>query len=146
MLLEHVKGIHPDTELEAEYSALAEHVNLLLNQMNVILEAPMGAEARIDAAPVPRGAMGRGGDLPPEEGGSMPAPGKVETGEGGMDEVIGAMEQVTKQMDAAKRGLGLVNKLGDSPSRTMNRSRIMGNMNRIRANLRRIEKMLAGME
>ena len=134
MLLEHVKGTTVDTELEAEYTALTEQMDALLNQMSVLLEAPMSAMADRLA----------GQDAPPQESGNterMSAPGQINPGEN-MDEIMNAMEQVMKQMEAAKRGLGMVNKLGDSPSRTTNRSRVMGNMNRIRANLRRIEKML----
>lgn len=136
MLLEHIKGTIPDAELETEYSVLAEQVNNLLDQMNLILEAPMDAIAdRLAGGNPPHGN--------PSE--PMPAPGQVNV-EGGMDEILAAMEQVMKQMDAAKRGLGLVNKLGDSPSRTTNRSRVMGNMNRIRGNLQRIEKMLTNIQ
>ena len=135
MLLEHVKGVTVDAELEAEYTALTEQMNALLDQMNMILEAPMDMMSDRLA----------GQDAPPQETGNterMPAPGQVEAG-GNMEEIMSAMEQVMQQMEAAKRGLGMVNKLGDSPSRTTNRSRVMGNMNRIRANLGRIEKMLS---
>jgi len=69
-------------------------------------------------------------------------PGEIPA-EGNMDELMMAMDAVMKQLDAARRGLGLVNKLGDSPSRTTNRSRIMGNLNKIRGNLRRVEKMFS---
>jgi len=131
MLLEHVKGITPDAELEAEFDALTEEVNKLLDQMKIITEAPMDMAADRLAGGAPAS------DVPP--------PGSVEA-DGSMEEVMDAMDTVMKQMDAARRGLGLVNKLADSPSRTKNRSRVMGNMNRIRGNLRRIEKMLAGME
>ena len=133
MLLEHVKGTTVDTELEAEYTTLTEQMDALLNRMNVILEAPMGMMADRLA----------GEDSAADEMGmdKMPAPGQVGTGDN-MEEIMVAMEQVMKQMEAAKRGLGFVNKLGDSPSRTTNKSRIMGNMNKIRGNLRRIEKML----
>ncbi len=149
MLLEQVKGIVPDAELNTEYEALSEHINLLLNQMNVILEAPFdgraAADSRIDNASIPPGAMGSGEDIHTSDGGNkMPRPGQVDTG-GSIEEVLSAMEQVTKQMDAAKRGLGLVNKLPPGESRGTNASRIMGNMNRIRANVRRIEKMLGSL-
>jgi len=132
MLLEHIKGIAPDTELEAEFASLDEEIRNLLDQMSVIMEAPMGAMSDRLA-----------GQEPAAPTGNMPAPGGVEAGGGSMEEVMTAMEQVMKQMEAARRGLGLVNKLADSPSRTTNRSRVMGNLNRIRGNLRRIEKMLA---
>jgi len=140
MLLEHVKSVKVDAELEAEYASLTEEVNKLFEQATLILEAPMDMAANRLAGEETPAPMG---DEPTGE--RMPAPGGVEAG-GSMEEVMTAMEQVMKQMEAARRGLGLVNKLADSPSRTMNRSRVMGNMNRIRANVRRIEKMLAGME
>lgn len=141
MLLEHVKSIMVDAELEAEYASLTEEVNKLFEQATLILEAPMDMAANRLAGEETPAPMG---DMPAAE--RMPAPGGVEAGGGSMEEVMTAMEQVMKQMEAARRGLGLVNKLPDSPSRTRNRSRVMGNMNRIRANVRRIEKMLAGME
>jgi len=104
MLLEHVKGIKPDTEL-------TEEIEKLEAEISEIMEA-------------------------------MPRPGEVEAG-GNMDELMSAMDAVMKQLEAARRGLGLVNKLGDSPSRTVNRSRVMGNLNKIRGNLRRVEKMFS---
>jgi len=141
MLLEHVKGITPDAELEAEYAELTEQTNKVLDKINLLLEAPLDGSnmAGMEATP----AGGQGSEPMSRE--RMPMPGQVQGG-GSMEEVIAGMEQVMQQMDAAKRGLGLVNKLADGPSRTKNRSRIMGNMNRIRANVRRIEKMLANME
>lgn len=51
-------------------------------------------------------------------------------------------DETVKMLNAAKRGLGLTNKLSDSASRTRFRSRIMGNLNRIRAKLARITKAL----
>lgn len=135
MLLEHVKGIMPDAELEAEFNKLTEEINKVLDQMNVIVEGPMDTAAASQLA-------GEDRQIPR---GEMPAPGGVEGG-GDMEEIMAGMDQVMKQMDAAKRGLGIVNKLGDSPSRTRNRSRVMGNMNRIRGNLQRIEKMLAAQQ
>jgi len=139
MLLKFIKGTKIDVELETEYSKLKEHISNILNQMNLLLEEPMGMMSDRLA----------GTDAPPREMGSTnrmpPPPGKVAPGDD-LDEILNGMEQVIKQMDAAKRGLGLVNKLGDGASRTKHRSRVMGNMNRIRANVRRIEKMLANTE
>ncbi len=71
-----------------------------------------------------------------------PRPGQAEPSSSEENDVLVAMDRVIRQMEAAKRALGLSNRLGDGPSRTKNRSRILGNMNKIRANLRRIEKML----
>jgi len=51
-------------------------------------------------------------------------------------------DETSKMLDAARRGLGLTNKLKDSASRTKFRSRVMGNLNRIRAKLARITKAL----
>ncbi len=51
-------------------------------------------------------------------------------------------DETMKMLAAAKRGLGITNKLKDSPLRTKSRSRIMGNLNRIRAKLGRISKAL----
>lgn len=51
-------------------------------------------------------------------------------------------DETSKMLDAARRGLGLTNKLKDSALRTTARSRIMGNLNRIRAKLSRITKAL----
>jgi len=143
MLLENIKAKAPDAELEAEYAELVEQTTTILDQIKLLLEEPMGNAAVADrlSEPMPSAEDGVVNDPPTR----MPAPGQVAP-EGGMEEIMAGMDQVMKQMEAAKRGLGLVNKLGDSPSRTKNRSRIMGNMNRIRANVRRIEKMLASME
>jgi hypothetical protein len=104
MLLEHIKGIVPDTELNEEITKLEE-------EFAQIVEA-------------------------------MPEPGKVEGGEN-LDKLMGAMDTVMQQLDAAKRGLGILNKMADSPLRTKNRSRVMGNLNKIRANLKRVEKMFS---
>lgn len=137
MLLEHVKSVTVDEELEAEYIALVEEMDSVINQMKMILEAPMDAATDRLAGEDQPAPMAD--DM---QDGQMPAPGKVEGGNT-MDDVMAAMDTVMQQMEAAKRGLGLVNKLADSPARTTNRSRVMGNMNRIRANIRRIEKMLS---
>ena len=42
--------------------------------------------------------------------------------------------------NAAKRGLGITNKLRDPADRAQHRSRIMGNLNRLRASVRKIEQ------
>lgn len=143
MLLENIKAKTPDTELEAEYMELVEATDNILNHISILLEQPMGnmAADRL-SEPMPTADDGVVND----PAAPMPRPGQVAPEAGNMEEVMSAMDQVMKQMEAAKRGLGLVNKLGDSPSRTRNRSRIMSNMNRIRANVRRIEKMLSEME
>jgi len=58
------------------------------------------------------------------------------------DEVYNTLSKATAQLEAAKRGLGLANKLKDPGQRAQNRSRIMGNLNRIRALIRRATKAL----
>lgn len=143
MLLENITAKAPDTELEAEYAELVEQTTNILDQIKILLEEPMGNAAVADrlSEPMPSAEDGVVNDP------AVPPPGQVAPGEGAsMEDVVAAMDQVMRQMEAAKRALGLVNKLGDSPSRTKNRSRIMSNMNRIRANVRRIEKMLSEME
>ena len=47
--------------------------------------------------------------------------------------------ELTKRMDAARRGLGMTNKLSGR-QRTIHRSRVMGNLNSIRAALTRVIK------
>lgn len=59
------------------------------------------------------------------------------------DFLMGQLEEVSQRFEAAKRGLGLVNKLPKGPSRAKHSSRILGNMNRIRGLLRRVEKELS---
>jgi hypothetical protein len=54
---------------------------------------------------------------------------------------LGSMfDEAVKRLEAARRGLGLVNKLPPGDERKANRSRIMGNLNRIRALVDRITK------
>lgn len=50
------------------------------------------------------------------------------------------LAELTKRMEAARRGLGLVNKFPAGPQRTEHRKRIMGNLNTIRAMLGRVLK------
>ena len=125
MLLEQIKGITPDEELEKEFLELQEKANKLLDKLNIIVE-------RFDTD----NDFGKTREMPPP-------PGEVEPSGSNMEDIVAAMDTVIRQLEAAKKGLGLVNKLPDSPSRTINRSRVMKNLNRIRGNLRRIEKMLA---
>ncbi len=125
MLLEHVKNINfVDEELETEMAELTETINNLLTQLNEDL--PMGSS-----------------QMEP----SMPEPGMADQAVRGQDgassdEIVSAMELIVKQMDAAKRGMAILNKMGDSPHRTKNRSRVMGNLNKIRGSLQRVTKMM----
>ena len=59
-----------------------------------------------------------------------------------MSRITVLFDETMKMLAAAKRGLGITNKLKDSSLRTVSRSRIMGNLNRIRAKLGRITKAL----
>ena len=59
------------------------------------------------------------------------------------DDLMDQLNEISQRFEAAKRGLGLVNKLSKGPSKTKHTSRIMGNMNRIRGMLRRVEQKLA---
>jgi len=47
-------------------------------------------------------------------------------------------EQIEKMMDAAKRGLGLVNKLKSGEQKKKHASAVLSNMNKIRGALRRL--------
>jgi len=71
-----------------------------------------------------------------------PRPGKASPKSNEPSDVQKAIDRVIDQMSAAKRALGLTNKLKTPEDRRRQRSRVMSNMNKIRANLRRIEKML----
>ena len=55
-------------------------------------------------------------------------------------DLAAAFDEAAKRLDAARRGLGLVNKLPAGQERTENRRRIMGNLNRLRALVDRITK------
>lgn len=46
------------------------------------------------------------------------------------------------QLQAAKAAMGLCNTLSDSAFRTKHKSRVMGNLNRLRAQVKRIQKQL----
>ena len=56
---------------------------------------------------------------------------------------LDSLDEISKRFDAAKRGLGLVNKLSPGASKKKHASRILGNLNRIRGLLRRVENQLA---
>jgi len=144
MLLEHVKGISVDTELEAEYAKLEEQVSNMLDHISILTESPMGDMGDRMQGGDQRMGMGNMPPPPGEVDPSSNADGAGDGSEANMDEVMSGMETVIKQMSAAKRGLGMINTMSDSPYRTKNRSRIMSNMNKIRANLQRIEKLLGG--
>ncbi len=159
MLLEQVKGLEPDAELTAEYDSVYELLNEALDTVNTFLEAggiPRGAmggdddprslgnkeaENRIENAATPRGAMGTGDS---NMMGSY-GPGKVPVGNN-MDEILDGLERTSTQLMAAKRGLGLVNKLAPGKSRGEHASRIMGHLNRVRGNITRIMKQMAKLQ
>lgn len=121
MLLEQVKNISDkDKELEQEMNLLTEQFLELVDR----LEEDMDSYA--------------------QQRTGTPEPGKTDQGVGAEpDDIIAALDQAIKQMDAAKRGMSILNKMGDGSFRTKNKSRVMGNMNKIRGSLQRIDKMLA---
>lgn len=53
------------------------------------------------------------------------------------------LEEITKRMNAAHRGMGIVNRMSESPERTKHRSRVMSNLNIIRGMLSRVLKKQA---
>lgn len=56
--------------------------------------------------------------------------------------LIAEHQLVRGQIDACKRAIGLCNTLVPSGFRSKHKSRTMGNLNRLRAKLKRIEKQL----
>jgi hypothetical protein len=60
-----------------------------------------------------------------------------------LDEQMAILE---KRMAAARRGIGITNRMPDSPERTKHRSRVMGNLNTIRAQLNKVIKTYAEFE
>ncbi len=128
MLLEHVKNINfVDKELETEIQELTESISAVLVQLNE--ESPWLGKTATDSRQ------------------RMPAPGMADANIRNQelpdnDEVVGTMENIVKQMEAAKRAMVILNKMADSESRTRNKSRVMGNLNRIRGSLQRVTKMM----
>jgi len=82
----------------------------------------------------------------------MPAPGmaddSIRNNAHTEDDVSAALDNAVKQMVAVKKAMQILNRMADSESRTRNKSRVMGNLNRIRGSLTRISKMMQdqGME
>jgi hypothetical protein len=64
------------------------------------------------------------------------------TGETVTSELLSLMDATMKQFAAAKRGLGIANRLKTPEDKKKHRSRIMGTMNRIRAAITKIQKMM----
>lgn len=52
------------------------------------------------------------------------------------------LELAIRQFTAARRALGLVNKLGAGPTKARHASRVLVVLNKIRATIRRIEKQI----
>ena len=128
MLLEHVKNVSLiDEELENEIQELTESIATLLNELD-----------------------GELGMRPDASGERIPAPGQADREmvkpeffqDDDPEAIMSAMETIVKQMEAAKKGMQILNKMGDSPFRTKNKSRVMSNLNKIRGSLQRVEKML----
>jgi len=130
MLLEHVKNVNfTDDELEAEYAAVLESFNSVMTQLDEDF-----------------GMAGNGQS-------QMPPPGMADDKVSSQvfpadDEVSSALDNAVKQMVAVKKAMVILNKMADSESRTRNKSRVMGNLNRIRGSLQRIVKTMnsQGME
>jgi len=130
MLLEHVKNINfVDEELEAEYAEVLESFNTIVAQLNEDFGMSAGGGER------------------------MPPPGMADDSvrrqeAPASDEVSSALDNAVKQMVAVKKAMQILNRMADSESRTRNKSRVMGNLNRIRGSLTRISKMMQdqGME
>jgi hypothetical protein len=57
-------------------------------------------------------------------------------------EVDAAMQELEKRLAAARKGLGLTNKLPPGESRVLHRRRILTNLNHIRAKFRQLDKIL----
>lgn len=122
MLLEHVKNINfTDEELDAEYASVLESFNSTMIQLDEAMGMPQPGMADADV---------RQQEFPVE------------------DEISSSLENAVKQMVAVKKAMTILNKMPDSESRTRNKSRVMGNLNRIRGSLQRIVKMMdnQGME
>lgn len=58
-------------------------------------------------------------------------------------EVDLAMQELEKRLAAARKGLGLVNKLPPGESQVLHRRRIFANLNKIRAYFRQLDKIFA---
>lgn len=132
MLLEQINRFgFVDEELDGEYKDLFEQLNNILDRLTNQLDEDLG----MPSAPTQQKSTG------------TPATGMADDSVGtDPDEIISALDTAIKQMEAAKRGLGIVNGMGDSAFRTKNRSRVMGNMNKIRASLKRVDGLLAQAE
>lgn len=61
-----------------------------------------------------------------------------EMSEAEIDQIMAEFDDLKFKMEAAKRGLGLVNKLTPGETKVKNARRVMGNMNSIRAQLARV--------
>lgn len=60
------------------------------------------------------------------------------------DKMFDMLFKMAEQLDAAKRGLGLANKLKDAEERKKHRSRIMVNLNKLRGLISSAETALKG--
>ena len=58
------------------------------------------------------------------------------------ENVNALFDETSRMLAAAKRGLGITNKLKDPEGRKKNRSRIMGTLNKLRGKLSQIAKAL----
>lgn len=60
------------------------------------------------------------------------------------DELMNLMGDAILKFNAARKGIGLVNKLKNSEERKKHRSAVMSNMNKLRGLMQRIDKKIAG--
>ena len=64
-----------------------------------------------------------------------------------LDGILEELQDLTKKFDAAKRAIGLTNKLPkDDEKRSYFRSKAFGHLNRFRAAIRRLEKSITVLE
>lgn len=59
------------------------------------------------------------------------------------DELAAKLVKAQEKLAAAKKGLGIVNKLSAGDSKVKHAKRVMANVNRLRAEVQRLKKMLA---
>lgn len=60
-----------------------------------------------------------------------------------MSDTQEAMNELEKRFQAAKRGLSIINRLEPGQFRVKHSRRVMGNLNKIRAGLQKIQKQLS---
>jgi len=121
MLLEQINRFgFVDEDVESEYQDLMENVTSICEDIG--MTAP-GSDIKMPYPGMADDTISRQ-DYPEQE------------------DIESTMAVIIKQMEAAKKGMAILNKMGDSPFRTKNKSRVLGNLNRIRGSLQRVTKMM----